>query len=247
MVETFGGAGLVRGRRWLKWLLIGLGVVVVAAVVAPFVYINFIRDDPPPKLSLEDVPSETTSRGSSDPTAGSADGSLAGTYDATQGSQAGYRATEVLFGQRADAAGRTTDVTGTVVIAGETVDSAEFTVQMANVKSDEERRDNQYRTRIMDVQTFPTSTFQLTSPIELPTTPPAGQEITVSATGNLTVRGVTKPVTFDLHAKQTGPDTLAVQGSIPITWSDWSIPEPSFGPAQVDDSGEIEFLLALQR
>jgi polyisoprenoid-binding protein YceI len=115
------------------------------------------------------------------------------------------------------------------------------------VTSDEDRRDNQYRTRIMDVQTHPTSTFQLTSPIDLGSVPALDQEITIPATGNLTLRGVTKPVTFDLSAKRTGADTLAIQGSIPITWSEWSIPEPSFGPAQVADSGEIEFLLVVAR
>jgi polyisoprenoid-binding protein YceI len=238
----------MRGRRWLKWVLIGLGVVVLVAVAAPFVYINFIRDDAPPKLSLESVTSDTTTGGPSDTSAAAgADASIGGTYKTTEGTEAGYRATEVLFGQQAEAAGRTTDVTGTVTIAGTTVDSADFTVQMANVTSDEDRRDNQYRTRIMDVQTYPTSTFQLSSPIELGTIPPLGQEVTVPATGNLTVRGVTKPVTFDLNAKRTGADTLAIQGSIPITWSDWNIPEPSFGPAQVADSGEIEFLLVAER
>jgi polyisoprenoid-binding protein YceI len=237
----------MRGRPWLKWVLIGLGVVVLVAVVAPFVYINFIRDDAPPKLSLENVTSDTTTGGSGDTSATGADASIDGTYKTTEGTEAGYRATEVLFGQQADAAGRTNEVTGTVIIGGTTVDSADFTVQMANVTSDQDRRDNQYRTRIMDVQTYPTSTFRLTTPVELGTIPPLDQEVTVPATGDLTLRGVTKPVTVDLKAKRTGAETLAIQGSIPITWSDWNIPEPSFGPAQVADSGEIEFLLVVER
>ena len=65
--------------------------------------------------------------------------------------------------------------------------------------------------------------------------------------GNLTLRGVTKSVTFELTASRKGSDTIAVQGDIPITWSEWGIPEPSFGPAQVASDGEIEFLLVLTR
>jgi polyisoprenoid-binding protein YceI len=225
--------------------------VIVLVVAVPFVYINFIRDDAPPKLSLDDVSSQTTTRDSTSATTADPDPSgavdMSGTYKAGSGSTAGYRAKEVLFGQDAEAAGRTNDVSGTVVIGGTTVNSADFTVEMANVTSDQDRRDNQFRGRIMNVEQFPTATFTLTSPITLDTIPELGKEITVKATGDFTLRGVTKSVTFDLSAKRTGADSIAVQGDIPITWSDWSIPEPSFGPAQVADHGEIEFLLVLDR
>jgi polyisoprenoid-binding protein YceI len=237
----------MRRNRWLRWLLIGLGVVVLLVAAVPFVYINFIRDDAPEELSLDDVAAESTTTGGPSASTTAAVDAIDGTYNATAGTEAGYRATEILLGQNAEAAGRTTDVAGTVTITGTTIESADFTVQMASVTSGEDRRDNQYRTRIMDVATYPTSTFTLTSPIELTTIPAINEEIIVSATGDLTLRGVTKPVTFDLAAKRTGPDTIAVQGSIPITWSEWNIPEPSFGPAQVAGNGEMEFLLVLAR
>ena len=50
----------MRNRPWLKWVLIGAGVVVVLVVAVPFVYVNFIKKDAPPKLSLSDVPTATT-------------------------------------------------------------------------------------------------------------------------------------------------------------------------------------------
>ena len=50
----------MRNRPWLKWVLIGAGVVVILVVAVPFVYINFIKKDAPPKLSLSDVPTATT-------------------------------------------------------------------------------------------------------------------------------------------------------------------------------------------
>jgi hypothetical protein len=132
-------------------------------------------------------------------------------------------------------------------VAGTTVSKADFTVGLATVKSDEDRRDQQFQGRIMDVADFPTATFTLTQPIQLPSIPALNDEVKVSATGNLTLRGVTKSVTFELTASRKGSDTIAVQGDIPITWSEWGIPEPSFGPAQVASEGEIELLLVLTR
>jgi polyisoprenoid-binding protein YceI len=237
----------MRSKRWLRWALIGIGAVVVLVVAVPFVYINFIRKDAPPRLSLDQVASETTTAGgNTDSTASSAD-PVDGTYSVTGGSAVGYRAKEVLFGQDAEAAGRTSDVAGSAAIQGTTISSADFTAQMATVQSDQERRDNQFRGRIMDVATYPTATFTLSSPIHLDAVPALGQEIKVSTTGDFTLRGVTKSVTFDLAASRKGADTIAVQGAVPVTWSDWNIPEPSFGPAQVAGSGEIEFLLVLKR
>ena len=57
----------------------------------------------------------------------------------------------------------------------------------------------------------------------------------------------TKSVTFDVNATRTENGQIAVQGSIPITWAEWGIGAPSGGPAQVEDSGVIEFLLVFER
>jgi len=238
----------MRNRKWLIWLLGGLAVVVLAAVVVPFVYINFIRDDAPAPLSIDDVPAQTTAPGQTSATTVDPPGdALDGTYTVAAGTQAGYRAKEILFGQDADAAGRTSDVTGSAVIAGNTVSKADFTVDMTTVASDQSRRDNQFQGRIMDTASFPTATFELTKPIELSSTPDLNEEIKATATGDFTLRGTTKSVTFEVTASRKGADTIAVQGSVPIVWSEWGIPEPSFGPAQVADNGEIEFLLVLDR
>jgi hypothetical protein len=40
---------------------------------------------------------------------------------------------------------------------------------------------------------------------------------------------------------------LQVSGAIPVTFADYTIPNPSFGPVTTEDHGEIEFLLAFTR
>jgi len=54
--------------------------------------------------------------------------------------------------------------------------------------------------------------------------------------------GTSPQVTFALEARDTG-STMQANGSIPVFFSDWSIPDPSFaGFATTQNHGEIEFL-----
>ena len=117
---------------------------------------------------------------------------------------------------------------------------------MTKVTSDSGQRDGQFRGRIMETSQFPTSTFELTQPIQLPSIPANLQEIAATATGKLSLHGVTKDVTVDLKARLNGSN-LEVNGTIPITFADYNISNPSGGPAQVGNNGEIEFLLVFQQ
>ena len=221
-------------------LLVAAPFALVALVLGgTWVYVNVVQGDPPERLTLSDdspaAPSGAVSSGGVD-----------GTYAVASGSQVGYRVDEVLFGQDATAVGRTSKVTGSLTIAGARVTAATFTVDMASVESDQSRRDGQYRNRIMDTSTFPTSTFTLTSPIDLGSVPAEGRTITAKATGDLTLRGVTKRVTFEVKARRTGGKVEA-NGSIHLVFDEWGIPSPSFGPAEVEDEGELEFLLVFAK
>lgn len=221
----------------LKLLIAAPLALVVLVLGGTWVYINVIQEKAPDRLELSNA---------APPSATAASGSVDGTYRLTGDSEVGYRVEEVLFGQDTTAVGRTDKVTGELTIAGTKVTATTFTVDMASVRSDQSRRDNQYRGRIMDTATYPTSTFVLTSPIELGAVPADGVTITAKATGDLTLRGVTKRVTFDVKARRTG-DRVEANGSIHLVFDEWGIPSPSFGPAEVEDEGELEFLLVFAR
>ncbi len=222
-----------------KWILAGVIAVVVLVVAVPFIYINFIEGDPAPPLSLDQV---TTTSGASDPSAAVPLTSIDGTWSATEGSQAGYRIKETLFGQSTEAVGRTTKVTGQLAASGTTVSAAAFSVDLTSVTSDQSQRDGQFQGRIMNTSKFPTATFTLTSPIDIGSIPADQQEIAVKATGDLTMHGVTKSVTFDLTAKLDGQH-IDVAGSTTIVFADYGIDNPSAGPAQTGDDGLLEVLL----
>jgi polyisoprenoid-binding protein YceI len=232
-----------RGSRW-RWTVAGVVAVAVLAVAGPFVYINFIKSDAPaPLTAATTAPTTpaTTQAGQS-----ASDGSIAGTYSVTSGSQAGYRVKEVLFGQDAEAVGRTSAVTGQTTVDGPPVTPGDFSVDLTTVQSDESRRDNQFQGRIMDTATYPTATFKLAQPIELSSLPADGATISAKAQGQLTLHGTTRQVTVDVSAQRSA-GSIRLSGQIPVTFADWNIPNPSFGPASTEDHGLIEFLLVLAR
>lgn len=245
-------------RRWGNWIIGAVVALVVVFVGGPFVYINFIKEDAPARLTFEDATTSTTAGSRSSTSASSATSAastatsgtataanpIEGTWTVTDGSQVGYRVKEVLFGQSTEAAGRTSDVTGQVTITGTTVGAASFTADMTTVTSDESRRDSQFNGRIMNTSEFPEATLTLTQPIDLGTVPDNLVEVTERVTADLTLRGATQSVTFDLKARRNGAN-LEVNGSIPITFADYGIPNPTTAGITTEDHGELEFLIVL--
>lgn len=67
----------------------------------------------------------------------------------------------------------------------------------------------------------------------------------VTATGDLTLHGVTKSVQIPLRAR-LGTDRVALIGSLDITFADYGIEKPnSFLVLSVDDHGTLELQLLL--
>jgi polyisoprenoid-binding protein YceI len=232
--------------RPVKLIVAGAVAVVALVTIGTFVYINFVEDKAPTPLAL--TPSGTGAGSGTTATTGApvSSSSLSGTWRPTTDSVVGYRVKENLFGQANTAYGRTSTVNGTLTLDGTTVTAADLSVDMTTVKSDQDRRDNQFRGRIMDTAAYPTATFKLGQPIKLDTLPTEATPVTVKATGQLTLRGTTKPVTIDLKAQRKGAN-IEVNGTVPITFAEWNIPSPSFGPVSTEDHGVLELLVVFAK
>ncbi len=152
-------------------LLLGLGALLLV-VVAPYVYIHYIEGPAPAELAFE--PAAAGSRSA-------APVRLDGTWRVAPGSQAGYRVDETLFGQGTTAVGRTEAIRGRFVLDGTTVRSGAFTVDLREVSSDREARDQQFQDRIMATADFPTATFRLVAPFTLRRLPADLTTVRVSA------------------------------------------------------------------
>ena len=241
-------------------LVIGLiGLVVLGGIAAAggLAYL-FLRPAAPPAVGLATASPGATGPGTTSPAAsGGATGSPDGawTIDTSIGSFAdftssfvGYRVNETFTDQKAnEAVGRTPSVSGSLVLAGSSIASVEVTADLTQLESDDSRRDGQLSRQGIETSQFPTATFTLTSPIDLGSVPADGATIEATATGNLTLHGVTKSVTVPINARLSG-DVVTVTGSINILFADYAIERPqSFIVLSIEDHGVMEFQLLFRR
>lgn len=226
-----------------------LGVLAVVIVVAGAVLYWFvIRDDAPEELAL-DSGSDTEQ-----PT-GEAPDSFDGTWTVQEegDSQAGFRIEEEFAGAiDHTAVGRSPEVTGEITIAGTQVTEGSFTVDLTALEFTDDpptgsvgSRAGAMESQGLETSQFPEATFALTAPIDLGEIPSGNESITVEATGDLTLHGVTESVTFSVDAQVSG-DTIRVASTdpVPVLLADYGIEEPR-APiiASVSDEGSFEFIL----
>jgi polyisoprenoid-binding protein YceI len=240
-------------RRSPLRLLVIAAVAVVLLVGAAGLGYLFLRGAPPPAVG---VASPSAGSASADPATpgttsppGTIDGSWAidptvGAFEDFSGSFVGYRVVETLANVGAnEAVGRTPDVTGSLVLDGSTVTSVDVTADLTTLQSDDSRRDGQLQRQGIETGRFPTATFTLTSPIDLGAVPVDGRVIEVTATGDLTLHGVTRSVEVPLQAVLSD-DVVTVSGSIDIAFADFDVVRPnSFVVLSIEDHGVMEFQL----
>jgi putative membrane protein len=225
----------VRPNRKVRYIFGSVAGIAVLAVAGPAIFFHVIEGPAPAPLSL---PNLTAQVGQIVP------GPVSGSWTIGPGSLAGYRVDEVLLGQHHTAVGRTPHVTGGVVISGSTIAAAAFSIDVGSIKSDQPSRDAQFKGYIMEPYKYPHASFVLTQPIALGRIPAPGQIIRETATGRLTLRGVTRTVTFPVQAERLSGG-IDLTARILITFSDWHIPNPSFAVAEVGNTGTVEVLLDL--
>lgn len=237
----------------IRWIVAAVVAVAVLGFGGWVLYAT-VLNDPAAELTAEDladrldattVAPDTTSPDTTPDTAAPV-ARLDGAWRVTTGSEVGYRVAETLGGVATEGVGRTDQVEGGIVLDGTTISEATFSVDVASIRSDSSRRDGQFAGRIMETELYPTADFVLTEPIEIGTIPAEGVDVVVSATGDLTLHGVTRSVTFDLTARIDN-GRVGVLAAIPVVFADYGIANPSFGPVQTEDDGLLEVLLVLDR
>ena len=254
-----GNSSTSTGRRW-RW--VGLGALVAVAAAAFGAWFFFFRGDSPEAVNLDSALEGINQPASqaADPAPGSggstsSDSGVAGTWAVDRsvtnaegvGSFGGFRVNEQLVGVgAATAVGRSRAVDGTLTVDGTSVTAASITVDLTAITTNDSRRNDAVQ-RALSTNQFPRATFTLTQPVTVGSLPAEGQRIDVKATGDLSIKGVTRPVTIDLAAQLEGGVLVAV-GSTPITFADYGIRAPT-APivASVEDRGVMEFQLYFKK
>ena len=224
----------------LSYRIIGLSLLAIwlAACAAP------TPTAPPPAATTAPVAAPTTAL---DPTA--APGPSAGAASAVPGtptasasgqsvtfelvpalSEASYAIREQLAQRNLpnDAVGKTQSVSGSVTVnADGTLDSAKskFTVEAATIKSDQAMRDGYVSRNILQVSQYPQIVFVPTAVSGLPATLPTSGAVTFQVTGDLTVRDVTKPVTWEVTGTIANGEAIGT-ATTSFTFEDFNLAQP---------------------
>jgi polyisoprenoid-binding protein YceI len=229
-------------RRTLIAAVLAGGLTLAAAGVGVAYFMVFAGSSPQ-KLAL----SSPTPTASGSPTASASVGIGAGSWTVASGSVAGYRVREQLASLSApsDAVGRTSSITGSMTItqsgSAYTVAAATITVNVNTLTSDRSMRDQRIHQMGLESDRYPTATFVLSTPIDLPAGATTGQVVNVSATGQLTIHGVTRTVTIPIQARLNGTQ-VEIAGSITFPFSEFGMTPPSIGGfVTVQDNATMEF------
>ena len=171
----------------------------------------------------------------------------------TDGSSATYRVTEQFVGVSFtnEAEGTTNLVTGTVTINadGTIAPGSKLTVDLRGLKSDQDQRDGFIQNRTLETAKFPNAEFVPTKVTGLDKMIPSAGQSGISLTGNLTIHGVTKEVTFQGIAT-FNPRTNSVAGraKTSLTFDEFGITQPKIGRlASVDNKIELQLVYRFKR
>jgi polyisoprenoid-binding protein YceI len=156
----------------------------------------------------------------------------ASSWTVTDKSKATIRVREQLVGVSlpSDAVLTATGAKGTFELNADGTFTAgsKITFDLTTLSSDERDRDNFIKNDTLQVRTFPTATFVPTKTSGLTVPLAASGTFTFTLTGNMTIKGKTKEVTFDVTAKRDGSDLTATATANP-SWKfgDFGMTAPS--------------------
>ncbi len=230
-------------------LTVGAIVVFAAGCAAP------AQSTPPPPVPTAAAPAAA-------PTAASAAGDNALSGDSASTirlvavagkSTANYRVREQLAGVNfpTDAVGKTQAISGVIVGKpdGTIVSSdSKFTVDLSTLQSDQGMRDNFIKGSVLRTSQYPNAVFVPTKATGLPTTLPSTGQVSFKLTGNLTVKDVTKPVTWDVTCQPQSNSEGTCHATTNFTFDYFNLTQPHVGRVlSIDDNITLEVDVALQQ
>jgi polyisoprenoid-binding protein YceI len=220
-----------RKRHWLRWVVAGVATILVLVIAGLYIFVHFLGGATPAPLTLPELHATGVGAGSS---------SIDGTWTVGKGSLAGYRVREDFLGPGDSVVGRTSGVTGHVVISHGQASSASFRVDLTTLKSNGKTQPQ--FAGILGTVSHPDATLTLTAPIVPRSSSATNKEFKAKATGQLAMHGAKHSVTIEITARVSGPALEAV-GSMPIAFSDWDIKAPTL----LQSNGVVEFVLVMHQ
>jgi len=167
-------------------------------------------------------------------------------------SQASYHAREQLVGKTlpSDAVGTSKSVSGALVLAADgsvLADKSKISVDLSKLQSDESRRDNFVKSDTLQTSRYPMATFVPNAVQGLTMPLPTSGQTTFQLSGDLTVHGVTKPVTWQVTASFAAT-TISGSATTAIKITDFGMTPPKAGPVlSIEDALTLELAFTAAR
>jgi polyisoprenoid-binding protein YceI len=167
------------------------------------------------------------------------------------GTKASYRVREQLLGFNFpnDAVGTTQTVSGSITIApdGAVAGGSKITVDLRTLKSDDERRDNYLRDRMLQASESPHAEFVARRLTGTPLPIPTSGKATLQLVGDMTVHRTTAEITWTIDATFS-PDRVTGQARTNFPFAKFGLVIPRLpGLLSVDDNIKLELDLVLRR
>jgi len=149
----------------------------------------------------------------------------------SSGSDAYFTIDEVLFGNPNTVVGKTSQVTGEILINKQDPSKTrvgQIKVDLSTLVTDNDLRNNTIQNRILETGDASNqfAAFDAKSTDGLPESITVGQTVSFKMTGDLTIHGVTKSVTFDVTATLPSANVLKGEASTTVTYADFNINIP---------------------
>ncbi|HLF78444.1 MAG TPA: YceI family protein [Dehalococcoidia bacterium] len=155
-----------------------------------------------------------------------------------------------------DAAGTTTDtaegdVTGELFVTPQglaSTNKSTFKVDLNTLKSDEGLRDNFVRSNTLQTGQAANryATFVIDSVTGFPSNYVENTEVSVTLAGQMTIKGITKPVAFEVKARRAG-DILTATADTTFNMSEFGINPPNVPSARSFDAVRLQVVLVTKR
>jgi polyisoprenoid-binding protein YceI len=160
-------------------------------------------------------------------------------------SQASFSIFEELRGQPVTVVGVTNDVAGEISVDLSDLSSAQVSpivIQAGTLVTDADRRNQAIRNFVLQTGNFPEIIFTPTSVSGLSGSGAPGETYTFQINGDLTIRDITQPETFDVEVQVVSENQLSgvATSVIPLVDYNLQIPDVPF-VANVGDEVPLEF------
>ena len=180
-----------------------------------------------------------------------AQGAAARFVVAATGNEARYRVQEKLVGvdiPNYEAIGKTSAVTGAIVFdaAGRLLPAqSKITIDVTKLASDKDRRDGFVQRRLLETEKHPTVVLAPTAIRGLTGPLPTTGSKTFQMVANLTIKGVTKPTTWNVTAQFQGGRVTGTAVS-DLTFSEFNLEKPSVPVVlSLADQFKLEYTFSL--